>query len=422
MQDPSPLTEEYMCSILCSHLSPHALWGGLRLRVACVLVDHLPLKLELQRDPDLAGRRVLVFQRQGSQRTVLDASPAAAQVTRGMSLQEAQTHCKDAVLIEADVLRYQQAFDSVLLSLGEWSPDVESGQLGCAYVGLDGLEETYGTEDRLIDALLQSVQRHLEPRVGVSHGKFPAYLAALRAEPGRAYKPPLGVKQFVAPFPIEVLPVPWNIKARLRSFGLDTLEKVAKLSLGPLQAQFGSAGARIWHLAQGKDDTPLVRRQLEEEVTSSIAFPMPTANIEPLLMALDHLSARLFSQPEMWGRYARVALLEGQIVMKPAWQRRIVFKVPVGERGRAYFVLKSLVADVVLPGPLEEVRLTLKELTGESGRQESLFRDVRRRDQLRETVAQLKVAQGRNPIYQVREVEPWSRIPERQRALVTYEP
>ena len=339
-----------------------------------------------------------------------------------MSLQEAQTHCKDAVLIEADVSRYRQAFDSILLSLGEWSPDVESGELGCAYVGLDGLEETYGTEERLIDALLQAVPGYLEPRLGVSHGKFPAYLAALRAEPGRAYKPPLGVKQFVAPFPVDVLPVPWDIKARLRSFGLDTLEKVAKLPLGPLQAQFGPMGGRIWSLAQGKDDTPLIPRRLEEEVSSSISFPIPTTNLEPLLMALDHLSTRLFSQPEMRGRYARVALLEGQVVRKPAWQRRIIFKVPVGEKSRAYFVLKSVVADVALPGPLEEVRLTLKELTGESGRQESLFRDVRRRDQLRETVAQLKVAQGRNPIYQVREMEPWSRIPERQRALVTYEP
>ena len=392
------------------------------MRVACVLVDHLPLKLELQLDPSLAKRRILIFEQHGSQRTVLDASPAIQQVRRGMSLQEAQTHSKDAALIEADISRYQHAFDSVLLRLGEWSPDVESGELGCAYVGLDGLEETYGSEERLIDALLQAVPQHLEPRLGISHGKFPAYLAALRAEPGRAFKPPRGVKQFVAPFPVEVLPVSWEVKTRLRSFGLNTLGKVTELPLGPLQAQFGPAGTKIWHLAQGRDDTPFVPRRPEEDLSSTIAFPVPTANIEPLLMALDHLLARLFSQPEMRGRYARVALLEGQVVRKPAWQKRIVFKVPVGERSRAYFVLKCAVADVALPGPLEEVRLTLKDLTGESGRQESLFRDVRRRDQLRETVAQLKVALGRNPIYQVREMEPWSRIPERQRALVTYEP
>ena len=78
--------------------------------------------------------------------------------------------------------------------------------------------------------------------------------------------------------------------------------------------------------------------------------------------------------------------------------------------------------NIALPGPLEEIRLTLKDLTGEVGRQESLFQDVRKRYQLREAIAQIKVSNGHNPIYQVREVEPWSRIPERQQALVPYEP
>ena len=76
----------------------------------------------------------------------------------------------------------------------------------------------------------------------------------------------------------------------------------------------------------------------------------------------------------------------------------------------------------MLPGPLEEVSLTLKDMAGEAGRQESLFHEVRRREQLREAIAQIKVSQRRNPIYQIREVEPWSRIPERRRALMPYEP
>jgi DNA polymerase-4/protein ImuB len=77
---------------------------------------------------------------------------------------------------------------------------------------------------------------------------------------------------------------------------------------------------------------------------------------------------------------------------------------------------------MALPGPLEDVSLTLKELTGEAGLQGNLFQDIRRRNQLRQAIAQLKASQGRNPIYEVKEVEPWSRIPERRRALVTYDP
>ena len=392
------------------------------MRVACVLVHNLPFKLELRRDPSLERRKVLIFQRHGSRRVVLDGSPSIGQVSPGMPLQEALALWKDAVPIEADVPYYQRAFDQILLRLGNWSPDVEAADLGCVYIGLDGLESTYGSFERLLDALLQAVPRHLEPRLGVSFGKFPSYLAALCAEPGRAFRPLLEVREFLAPFPVEVLPVPWEVKKRLRGFGLCTLGNVAGVPMGPLQAQFGPTGAKVWRLARGMDDTPLAIRRHEEEVTASFTFFTPTAYLESLLMAVDHLLARLFARAEMRGRHARIALLEGQVVNKPAWQRRIAFKTPLASRDRGYIALKGALADMTLPGPLEELRLTLRDLTGEAGRQESLFREVRRRERLRQAISQLKTSQRRNPIYQVREVEPWSRIPERRWAMVTYEP
>ncbi len=72
------------------------------MHVACVLIDHFPFKLEAVRDPLLKRRRVIVFKRSGSQRTVVDTSPGIKRVVVGMPLQEAQSICKDAVLIEAD--------------------------------------------------------------------------------------------------------------------------------------------------------------------------------------------------------------------------------------------------------------------------------------------------------------------------------
>ena len=392
------------------------------MRVACMLVDHLAFRIEALRQPGLARRRVIVVQRSGSQSTVFDTSPNVPDVTPGMPLQEAQARCKDALLIEADLPRYERVFEQVLLRLGDWSPVVERADLGCAYVGLDGLQETYGTEDRLIDALLHSAPDHLEPRLGVSNGKFPAYLAAVKAPPGRAYRSPLALSDFLAPFPVEVLPVPWEVKTRLRSFGLETLGQVAALPVGPVQAQFGPTGARLWRLSRGLDDSPLLARRHDDEVSEWMSFPVPTANLGPLLMAVDHLLGRLFGRPEMRGRYTRRAVLAGTVFNRAPWRHDILFKSPVGDRPRAYFVIKSRLEFHTLPGPLEDVSVTFKDLTGEVGRQESLFHDLRRRDQLRDTVAQLETAYGHNPIYQVREVEPWSRIPERRQALVPFVP
>jgi DNA polymerase-4 len=392
------------------------------LRIACVLVEHFPFKLEAGRDPLLAKHRAIVFQRSGSHRTVLDVSPGVKGVVSGMSLQEAQTRVKDVVLVEADMPAYQRVFDRILLRLANWSPVIEAADQGCVYVGLQGLEDTYGSEARLINALLQAVPSYLEPRLGIGQGKFPAYLAAVRSQPGRAYKPIMESKEFLSPFPVDVLPVSWEVKKRLHSFGLHTLGEVASLPLGPALAQFGNVGGIVWRLAQGIDDSPLFPLRPKEEICASVSFPVPTANLGSLLMALETLLSRLFARPDMRGRFTRTALLEAQVLNRPSWQRRFVFKPPAGDKARAYFVMKGPLDYLSLPGPLEEVRLILKDLTGEVGRQESLFQEIRRTHQLREAITQLEVAQGCNPIYQIREVEPWSRIPERQQALVPYKP
>ena len=65
------------------------------------------------------------------------------------------------------------------------------------------------------------------------------------------------------------------------------------------------------------------------------------------------------------------------------------------------------------------MNLTLSGITGEVGQQESMWKDVKRDYDLQETFKQLhRRLRVTPPIYQVRELEPWSRIPERRYALV----
>ena len=95
----------------------------------------------------------------------------------------------------------------------------------------------------------------------------------------------------------------------------------------------------------------------------------------------------------------------------------------MGSHDRALLTLRSRLENLTLPGPLETLSLTLSGITGESGQQESLFPEVRHRARLDDAIRQLRARLGQRPlIYRVREVEPWSRIPERRRALVAYDP
>ena len=63
-----------------------------------------------------------------------------------MPLREALARCKKATLVQADVPHYERVFDKIVDLLMQRSPLVEKGDLGCAYVGLDGLDAMYGGE------------------------------------------------------------------------------------------------------------------------------------------------------------------------------------------------------------------------------------------------------------------------------------
>ena len=390
------------------------------MKIACVLITHLPMKAELRRHAELRGRPVIIAEGQ----SVIDFSHEASGVAAGMPLQEALSRSKNAVLLQADELYYHEVSDRVITSLTQRSPTVENAELGCAYVGLDGLDAMYGGEARLVASLLQAAPHRFNPRVGVANGRFPAYVAALLSHAGQATRIlDKEASEFLAGLSVDLLPLSWKDKVRLHRFGLDTMGQLAALSVGSVQAQFGPEGRTTWELARGVDRSPLTPYRRQETVSEALTFPSPATTLHPVMVAVETLLGRALGRPVLRGRYVRTATLESRILRNPPWARRFVFKEAINSKARAFLALKTMLESATFPGPLEDMKLTLAGLTGESGAQASLFSDVRKQEQLREMMRQLEARfGGKPPIYQVREIEPWSRVPERRRALVQYEP
>ncbi len=391
--------------------------------IACVLVTHLPVKAEVRRYPELRGKPVVITESYGSKDLVLDSSPQARGLAPGMPLQEAMAQCKEAVLLQADCPHYNDAFDKLVRSLETRSPLVEKAGMGCAYVGLEGLDLMYGGEARVIASLIQAAPPEFNPRVGVAGGKFPAYVAAATAEGGRATKVPQDVAGFLSGLSVNFLPLSWENKTRLQRFGIYTLGQLAGLPIGAVQAQLGTQGREAWELAGGLDSSPLVVHRSEPTVEESLSFPSPVVTWHPILTALGVLLGRAFARPEVGGRYVRSATLESHVFRHPPWVKRFTFKEALSSKEKALSALKSRMDSLVLPGPLEDMKLTLAGFTGESGIQTNLFSDVRKQEQLKEMMRQLEVhLGGKPPIYQMKEIEPWSRIPERRQVLVPFDP
>ena len=80
--------------------------------------------------------------------------------------------------------------------------------------------------------------------------------------------------------------------------------------------------------------------------------------------------------------------------------------------------LKQVLEKYPQPGPVERLGMEITGVGRRAGRQKSLFAEVRARDRLLDDIKQLEMRLGSPQIFKIKEVEPWSRIPERRYALV----
>jgi len=397
-------------------------------RVGCVWVFHFPVAVERRNRVALNRCSVLIGEATEQRGAVLDCSAEAEAkgVRVGMPLRQALGLCPSAYFLLPDLPRYGDAFDRILRALEAVSPLVEPAALGCAFIGLDGLNGHYRDEMALGDGLAQAV-RHasgLTPSVGLAEGKFTARVAATVSAPGEVCLVPKGREgKFLSPLDVSLLPCSRDTQRHLELFGLRTMGDLASLPLGAVQAQFGGEGRRIWGLAQGIDREPLRPLRREESMRERLAFYAPLISREALVAAGRELLTRLLGQPAMGGRAARRMTLRALLSDGRCWERAIVFREATADREQMLCVLKSVVGAAPLTAPIEELSIELSGLAGETCKQEGFFSGDRRRQlQVAEAVRQLKARYGRSPVAQIVEVELWSRIPERRHALIDYDP
>ena len=400
------------------------------MKVACVLITHLRAKCELRRQPALAAAPAVVVDRSTGTPQVIDVFPAVTGVAVGMPLEEALSHNADTVVIEANEPAYRRTFRQVLTSLQEISDRVEHATLGVAYVRLDGLETLYGGEERLVAALLSAIPVDLAPRVGVADAKFPALVAAQAGRAGAVTRVPEYAAAFLAPHPVTLLPLPAAVHERLQRFGLRTLGDVAAMRVDQLSDQFGADGTRAWQLCHGIDDEPFIPLKHEESVTAHVTLPFVSTSLELFLVTLDGLLKSAYAQPQMRGRYAEQATVQCSLFRssstqsQPPWEKVINFKHGVGCERAARIIRNRLEADYP-PAPVEEVTLTLANLTGEAATQMGLLRDVRkdRTDRLVEAERQLQARmQGKRALFRVVDIAPWHPAPELRALQVPLDP
>lgn len=399
---------------------------GDELTTACLLIPYFPLRVEILRHPELDGAPVVLIDATSRRREVTACSSEAAArgVREGMALRDVIAIDPAIVILNADPVAYRRTFASLVDRLRRYSPGIEVGDLGCIYIDLRGLRRQSGGIDVLSRRLLQSAPPLLRPHLGMATTKFTARVAAQYARAGQVYSvPPEYARAFLASHSIDLLPVSLEMKRELRQLGLTRLRDLARRSPGKLQARFGPEGRRAWELANGVDRERLIPEPESEQITERLVLPAPAIQIDLVLLGVEQAVVHLFRHPTLMGRGIRGLRLQLVLEGQQSWEQIIAFKGVIALPSHLAGLIADRLRAAQLAGPVVEIILEATALSSEIARQRALpMPRARRASRLAAAIRELTQRYGVSPIYRVVEVEPWSRIPERRHALMSFDP
>lgn len=396
--------------------------------VACLRIPWFALRIALLEQPALVGQPLVLGNPQGGRPLVLDAIQEAldAGVRPGMNLNEARSLCPTLVVLTPDPVREANMARIVTDRLNDLSPLVESNaeEPGCWYIDLTGLERHHGSQRQATQRILACADPILQPQAGVAANRFTAKVAATVASAGAIRSvTPEETASFLARAPIACLPLPSDTIGKLERLGIPTLGDFTRIPANKIAARFGPAGRQAWELANGNDPTPVTPPTHDLVVHEHLVMPTPTISRDMLMVGLQRMISRAFSKPDLRDRHVRQvviqAILEGE---RRSWERTLTLKEPTGRERLLRAVLLRL-QDLTLDGPVESLTLIFSGLSQAVARQVMLATmNTRATLPLMAAIHQLKHRYGESPVYRIVEVEPWSRIPERRHALISYDP
>ncbi len=156
---------------------------------------------------------------------------------------------------------------------------------------------------------------------------------------------------------------------------------------------------------------------MEEIIEESSTLPSVTVSLEVILAAVESLLSRVFARTALKGMGIRSLTLWTRTWNAEHWERNIRFKEPAMNARCAIPRIKDILENSPQPGPVEQLGIRITGFGYQSGQQKSLFPEVRAREHLLDGIKQLELHFGSPQLFRIKEVEPWSRIPERRYAL-----
>ncbi|MFS0854399.1 DNA polymerase Y family protein [Microbacterium sp. 179-I 3D4 NHS] len=207
-------------------------------------------------------------------------------VRSGQRRREAQGRLSSLQVLPQDTARDERVFLPVLQLIEKHAPGATLLRPGLAVLRARGIARYHGSEAAAAEALAAVLADagFPEVRIGVADGPFTAEIAARGPRPCTVV-PAGAAKEFLAPFPVQVLRDD-EITGLLLRLGVRTLGDFTALPTADVRSRFGERGARLHALAAGADSRPLTPRPPDPELARSIEFETALGGADQVAFAV----------------------------------------------------------------------------------------------------------------------------------------
>ena len=246
-------------------------------KIVHVDMDAFYASVEQRDNPELRGKPVVVAWR-GKRSVVCAASYEARRfgVRSTMAATYAERLCPQAIFVPPDFTRYRAVSRAVREIFLRYTELIEPLSLDEAYLDVTENKAGIATATKVASTIRQQIREelNLSASAGVAPNKFLAKIASDWRKPnGLFVVQPAEVESFLTPLPVGRIPGVGKVtEAKLAKLGMRTVGELRTRTLEQLQRLFGRYGQRLYELARGIDESPVVPNRPTKSISAEDTF------------------------------------------------------------------------------------------------------------------------------------------------------
>lgn len=283
-------------------------------KIVHIDMDAFYASVEQRDDPGLRGKPVVVAWK-GNRSVVCAASYEARKfgVRSAIPAVRAERLCPEAIFVPPDFPRYRAVSQSVREIFRRHTDLIEPLSLDEAYLDVTENKTNLPTATRVAKEIRLQIREelHLTASAGVAPNKFLAKIASDWRKPdGLFVIQPEEVEAFLAPLPVGRIPGVGKVTEKhLERIGIRTVGELRGAELAILEEQFGRYGARLYELARGIDNNPVVPNRPTKSISAEDTFE-EDVSLDKTEEMIRRLAEKVWSASRKESRVARTVVLK----------------------------------------------------------------------------------------------------------------